>query len=630
MKKCLAKPIIGATIICLLSFLPAVRAQQANKSFRFAWLTDTHVMDRSSNTVALQQSVEDINKIDDIQFTILTGDISDFGFGNDLRIAKAILDKLKKPYYIVPGNHDTKWSESGNTVFKEIFGHHNISFSHGNIRFIGFQTGPILHRGDGYISPPDLKWVTDEVKAAKLKGQVVIPFTHYPLNDGMSNWYKLTGLFKENGVPVVLVGHGHSNRKMNFDGLPGVMARTNPDSKGSRSHQEVGYTLVSLTPDSISFAESNPVLNKVTSWLQLSLQHHVYSKDKQVPDLSVNHNYPQVIIKWRINVPAGISAAATYDANRIYVGDRDGIMHAYAYDNGKQLWQFKTGKSIFSTPAVGEGKVITGSADGNIYCLNARTGKLIWQFKADKWVLGSPVIDKGIVYIGASDGKFRAIDLHTGKLRWEFEGIKGWIQTKPLIYQEKVYFGAWDNYFYALDQHNGRLLWKWSRSSKEYFPSAYYAPAACWPVAANGRIFITGPDMVLTALDANKGDTIWRIGKPRLNEAIGISGDGSKVFVKCTFDSTLLAYSTTANTPTVIWKTAASYGFDDNESAILEQDGIAIFPFRNGLAIAIEVASGKERWKHKLGDVMLNPATICQANSVLLSDVDGNLVLLTY
>ncbi|MGH2644495.1 MAG: hypothetical protein ACRDE2_11140 [Chitinophagaceae bacterium] len=49
------------------------------------------------------------------------------------------------------------------------------------------------------------------------------------------------------------------------------------------------------------------------------------------------------------------------------------------------------------------------------------------------------------------------------------------------------------------------------------------------------------PDMVLTALNADSGDTLWRIGNPKLNEALGIPEDGSKVFVKCSFDSMLLA-----------------------------------------------------------------------------------------
>jgi outer membrane protein assembly factor BamB len=310
------------------------------------------------------------------------------------------------------------------------------------------------------------------------------------------------------------------------------------------------------------------------------------------------------------------------------VGDREGIFYCLALRDGKQLWQFKAGKGIFSTPAITGNKVVFGSVDNMIYCLSLDNGKQVWKFKADSYVLGSPVIADGKVYIGASDGRFRAIDVATGKLIWEFSELKAWVDTKPVLYKGKVFFGAWDNYFYAPDQQTGKLAWKWIRSKKESYPSAYYAPGACWPVAANDRIFLTGPDMILTALNAQTGDSLWRTGTPRLNEAIGISGDGSKVFVKCTFDSTLIAYSTTADKPEIIWKTQDHYGFDDNQAAIIEKNGTAYFTFRNGWIIAVNANNGQLLWKHNVGNIMLNAATPVSEKEVIITDADGTVMLL--
>lgn len=615
-----------ALLACLFSLLTTGSVFSQETSFRFAWLTDIHIVRGSSHIGDLQKSVDDINSRLDVKFVILTGDISDFGYGADMKIAKSILDKLTKPYYIVPGNHDTKWSESGATVFSDIFGHRNISFTYGNFQFIGYQTGPILHRGDGYVTPHDFEWISKEVAAARAKGRIVIPYSHYPLTPSMSNWYKLSDLFKKYSVPVVLVGHGHRNQKMNFDGLPGVMARTNPASKSQRGDNPVGYTLVDISKDSIYFSESNPEEKKVTLWHQLPLRLTSYpDAPAHTPDLSVNSTYSQVSTRWKVNLPGGISSSPAYTDKAVFVGDRDGVFHALALNSGKKLWEYHTGKAIFSTPAIAGDRIVFGSADGFIYCLSAGSGKLYWKFKTDKWVLGSAVIDGNLSYIGGSDGKFRAIDINTGKLVWEHDGIDAWIQTRPLIYQGKVFFGAWDNYFYALDKKTGSLVWKWIRSAKEGSPSAFYAPAASWPVAGNGRVFITGPDMVLTAFDGQKGDTLWRVGRPRLNEAIGISGDGSKVLVKCTFDSSLIAYSATAGKPEVLWRTVVNYGFDDNESAIGEKGGTAIFTFRNGLAIAVDSETGHILWQHKLGDVMQNAATLISSKEALLSDVDGDL-----
>ena len=604
-----------------------ILAKAQVQPFRFAWLTDVHIVRGSESIEDLKKSVRDINTMNDVQFIIFTGDISDFGYKEDMIIAKGILDSLKKPYYIVPGNHDTKWTASGATAFDEIFGHHNIHFSYGNIDFIGYQTGPIARRGDGYVTPPDLRWIKQQLEDAKRKGHTIIPYTHYPLTKSMANWYVLTKLFKQYDVRVALAGHGHRNQKMNFDGIPAVMARTNT----SRNNAPVGYTLVDVKPDSIYFTERNPEINKSTQWHQLPFLSIDYSKDNKVypqPDFAVNNEFPNVKPVWKVNLPGGVSSAAAISGNKMVVGDREGIFYCLSLADGKKVWQFKVGKGIFSTPAIAGNKVVFGSVDNMIYCLNVDKGNLLWKFKADSYVLGCPTIDDGKVYIGASDEKFRALDLATGKLVWEYAGIKGWIDTKPVVSKGKVFFGAWDNYFYALDQQTGKLVWKWIRSKKESFPSAFYAPGACWPVTSNDRVFITGPDMMLTALNAQTGDSIWRTGVPRLNEAIGISGDGNKIFVKCTFDSTLIAYSAGANKPEVIWKTPDHYGFDDNQAAIIEKNGTAFFPFRNGWLIAVNADDGKVLWKYDVGNIMLNAATPISNKEVIVTDADGNVVLL--
>lgn len=614
-------------VFCLITVRYSFGQQ---RNFQFAWLTDIHIERGSKHIEDLEASVDDINSNKDVQFTIISGDISDFGYDMDLRIAKQVLDKLKKPYYIVPGNHDTKWSESGATGFQDVFGHRNIAFDFGNISFIGFQTGPILRRGDGYITPDDFKWVEKEVEKAKRRNHIIIPFTHYPLNKSMSNWYKLSDYFKENKVPVVLVGHGHRNRKMDFDGLPGVMARTNPGRKSKDKDSPVGYTRVKVTSDSICFIEVNPEINKRTLWHQLSIRPANYTDVKHMPDLSINKRFTNVKPVWQHQIPAGISAAASYDKGKIMVGDRAGLMHCFDLVTGKELWKFKTGKSIFSAPAIYDDKIVFGSADGIIYCLNTGSGKVVWKFAADKWVLGNPVIEDGKVLIGGSDGKFRAIDLQTGKQLWSFGGMKGWIETKPVVYDGKVYFGCWDNNFYALDVKTGALVWKWALNEIRSV-SAFYAPAACWPVASNGKVFIAGPDQILTALDATTGKALWRTKEqPRVNEALGISADGTKVYVKAQKGNRIFAYSASAIQPTIVWETPVENDADDNQSAILENEGQVFFTYRNGLAVSAANTDGTILWEYKLGDVMLNPVTPVGDHKVMLSDVDGNLVLLKY
>ena len=61
---------------------------------------------------------------------------------------------------------------------------------------------------------------------------------------------------------------------------------------------------------------------------------------------------------------------------------------------GNQLWRFKTGNRILSSPAVSPSLDIIyfGSFDKYVYALNATSGKEIWKYPAQQAVVSSPVV----------------------------------------------------------------------------------------------------------------------------------------------------------------------------------------------------------------------------------------------
>src|SRR4029450_8553742 len=88
----------------------------------------------------------------------------------------------------------------------------------------------------------------------------------------------------------------------------------------------------------------------------------------------------------------------------------------------------------------------------------------------------------------------------------DFDRLGGFVETRPLIYGGKVLFGAWDQHLYALDARTGKLAWKWKGDRS----GTLFSPAACWPVAAKGKVFIVAPDRRMTAIDAKNGRHIER------------------------------------------------------------------------------------------------------------------------
>ena len=615
MKKLLRVPLL---FCCLFLFCASfVRAPQ----LRFAWLSDTHI--GSTNAAAdLEASVRDINGMAGIEFVLLSGDVTEMGSDAELEQSKSILDRLEKPYYILPGNHDTKWSESGGTTFRRLFKRDRFVFEHSGYQFIGLHQGPIMKMGDGHFAPEDLRWLDSILSSLPDPDQPLIFVTHYPLDNSIDNWFTVFDLLKQRNTQAILVGHGHQNRVLDFEGLPGVMGRSNLRASAPAG----GYTIVDMQSDALRFSQRIPGGAAETEWYRLELRRHEPAGGAAAnprPDFSINRSHLNVGARWEVRTGYTIAATPALWKDRLVVGDAGGAVFCLAVKDGKEHWRFATGSSVYATPAVADGKAVFGSTDKNIYCLDVNSGKLLWKVATGAAVVGGAAIEKGIVYIGGSDRTFRAIELGTGKVQWEFHGLGGFVETKPLVYRDKVIFGAWDTYLYALNAGDGSLAWKWSNGSR----AILYSPAACWPVGAGGKVFIAAPDRYLTAIDAATGQTVWRSNQFAVRETVGISKDGARVYARCTTD-TVVAFSASAAKPEVLWTTNCGYGYDIDPSMPVEKDGTVFFGTKNGLVYALEGRTGAVRWKYRIGVTVVNTPVPISAKQVVFTDLDGRIVLL--
>lgn len=86
---------------------------------------------------------------------MVTGDITEEGDRATMLKVKETLDLLKAKYYVILGNHETKWSDSGCTAFGEIFGGERFEFEHKGILFLGFNSGPLMRMAYGHVVPQD-------------------------------------------------------------------------------------------------------------------------------------------------------------------------------------------------------------------------------------------------------------------------------------------------------------------------------------------------------------------------------------------------------------------------------------------------------------------------------------------
>ncbi len=591
-------------------------------SFRFALFSDTHIGGTPAAAVDLRGAVSDVNSQPDIDFVIVSGDITDMNTGTHLNLAKQILDSLQVPYYIIPGNHDTKWSGSAGANFRALWGDDKFVFDHGGYRFIGFHQGPILRMDDGHIPRDILTWLGGQLQKSGKKRPVILVM-HYPLTDAVDNWYECVDLIKDYNIKAILHGHGHRNRLKYYQGIPALMGRST-----LRAGEAVGgYTIFTLRHDSLIAAErtTGGALGDPWAAIDLSVLRPVLPvADSLLPDLAVNQQYPDVQPEWIFQSGYTMTASPVHDDKFAYVGDVSGSIYALALTDGQLQWKFTGAGSVYGTAAIDAEHLVFTSADSSVYCLDKSDGTLIWKVTTGNALVSVPVIREDIVYAGSSDGLFRALDMRQGEIIWEYERVGGYVETKPLLYQDKVIFGAWDGKLYALDQQSGSADWIWQGDR----PNPLYAPAACWPVGADNKVFIAAPDRYLTAIDAQTGKTLWRSNRWKFRETVGLAGESGLIYGRSMTDS-VVAFRSLPATATVAWAEDFGYGYDIAPSMPVEKQGTLFWGTKNGLIYGTDAGTGELKWKYKYQNYLIQTVDPIDDHRVLFSNIDGDVVLLS-
>lgn len=629
------KKLILAAMMAALSVL----AFAQDKPLRFGFMTDLHFSVGSVNTKYLEACIADVNANEKLDFVIFGGDLTEFGADEEIKAVKAILDKLNVKYYIVAGNHDSTWSESGCNTFIKVFGYERFEFEAGGWRFIGCNCGPDMRMTPALLPKECMLWLDSMEKDKK-----TIFVNHYPQDSSVLNYFDVTKQLKKIGTQFEIGGHWHSNRALNYDGIPAVLCRSTINSGNG-----AGYDIFTLTDNHVTVQEKRVYSNSsvlLEPWYEADLkplEDKTHYDENGLPDsypwmrYDVNTKYPSVKEVWKVKDNGNIVSGFAIEKDKAYYCTSPGGFRCISVKNGKRLWEKQLPGKVFSTAAVSEGRVIVGCSDNKIYCFDASNGKELWTVEAGKSVLGSAAIRNGIAYIGASDGVFRAIDIKTGDIVWKYEDVKGFVVTTPYVDDEQVVFGTWAYRLYSLDPKTGKLQWCWTHSRHV----RGYSPAASVPVKANGRIFVAIPDRKVWAIDAKTGKDLFWVNGGR--EAVGMSPDGKTVYAKTMFGQSF-AFPSDAplsdvsdkgelNPSKLIWKVPNQMGYEISPTALKPVSDVVLFPADKGNIIALKASDGSFAWAHKISTALVNPVQVWTKggkNYILASSMDGVVTLLQF
>ncbi|MFH1228924.1 MAG: PQQ-binding-like beta-propeller repeat protein [Candidatus Aenigmatarchaeota archaeon] len=164
----------------------------------------------------------------------------------------------------------------------------------------------------------------------------------------------------------------------------------------------------------------------------------------------------------------------------VVIGSDDRNVYAINGSSGLKLWNYTTDDAVGSSPSLadmvgGTGlEVVVGSFDYNLYLLNGTNGSKIWNYTTGGVVWSSPAIgdlNKDTypeIAIGSDNGTLYSIN-RTGNMTWMFSAQNS-IWSSPAVADInndnnlEVVFTSYDGSVYAINGTNGSKIWNYTVS----------------------------------------------------------------------------------------------------------------------------------------------------------------------
>ena len=172
------------SLLISITLLFIVLSTNATRIIVFA---DLHVLPGNDCEKNLRIAVDEVNN-SNADLVIINGDLTNEGSDLELTNVKSILDKIKKPLYVLPGNHETTWSQSATKTIFDLWGNDRFVTEIDSLVIIGIACGPYMKMGDGHIKQEDLHWLDKTLAKHCTEGKQVISFNHYPLKKDLDNY----------------------------------------------------------------------------------------------------------------------------------------------------------------------------------------------------------------------------------------------------------------------------------------------------------------------------------------------------------------------------------------------------------------------------------------------------------
>ena len=226
--------------------------------------------------------------------------------------------------------------------------------------------------------------------------------------------------------------------------------------------------------------------------------------------------------------------------------------------------------------------------------LNRQNGALRWDTQLNGPILASPVVVNGTVYLGAADKHLYALDAATGRHRWAF-ATQDWIVSAVAYAGDRVIVASQDSRLHVVSAETGRRRLLYETGIGRHIGAA---PAVqgdrAYFCSVGGRVWAI--DWQATTYPLERGLLFWQ--------------------------TNLYVWGMLSTSPVQkgsVW--SKRVGGDVRNTPALAHDMVYV-PNAQGKVIALDAATGTERWQASVG-VSITAAPTVAGSTVLIGTNQG-------
>lgn len=315
----------------------------------------------------------------------------------------------------------------------------------------------------------------------------------------------------------------------------------------------------------------------------------------------------------------------------------------------KKMWRIDLGPS-YSGPIVWSNLVFTtetvGKATEAVQAFDRATGKTVWRkewagamsvpFFAKShgdWIRATPACDGESLFVAGMRDVLVCLDASTGQERWRYDFVNqlktelpafGFV-CSPLVDGEAVYVQAGAS-LAKLNKRTGELIWRSLKDDGGMYGSAFSSPVLA--TIAGRRQLIAQTREKLAGVDPADGAELW---SQKVEAFRGMNILTPVVLADVLFTSTYggktLALGVTQTDGRFAVAPVWSHKAQGYMSTPVLVQGVAYHHLKSQRVMAIEVATGKERWtsSESFGKYW---SLVAQDDNLLALDQNGWLLLL--